>query len=181
MIYDKLDFYFDIEQLSKECNFLLENIGLHENHNQISLTHTNFINENKWYQGCGSLTYQFNGSDVTEKQIKLTEKDFSKFNNDIKDFYIKAVYDEICSKYKIGRVRLMSLQHKKVMSMHNDTSMRIHIPIVTNENCMMVVDGTVFHMPADGSAFLVDTTKPHTAFNANHKFTRLHLLFDLHD
>jgi hypothetical protein len=179
MIYEKLDFYFNTEQLEKECSFLIENVGLHENHNQISLTHTQSIKEDKWYQGCGSLTYNFNNGSLTEKEVKLSEEDFTEFNNEIKDFYVKSVYDEICSKYDIGRVRLMALPHKRVMSMHNDATKRIHVPVVTNENCMMVVDGNVFHMPADGSAFLVDTTKPHTAFNANHKFLRLHLLFDL--
>lgn len=179
MTFEKLDFYFSIAQLEKECKFLLDNVGLHTSHNQISLTHTATIQENKWYQGCGSLTYNFDGSDVSTKEIKLSENDFTEFNDDIKDFYVKSVYDEITNKYKIGRVRLMALPHKRVMSMHNDATKRIHIPIVTNENCMMVVNGEVFHMPADGSAYLVDTTKPHTAFNANHRFMRLHLLFDL--
>ena len=74
----------------------------------------------------------------------------------------------------------MAMQHKKVMSIHTDTSKRIHIPLVTNENCLMMIERQIYHMPADGHAYLADTTKPHTAFNADHKLLRLHLLFDLY-
>ena len=182
MLVKNLPYYFNIEQLQKECDFLLDNVGLHKSHNQISLKHTEMQLGDKWYQGCGSLKYKFDenfSGKLVTNDIQLQQKDFCIFNNEIKDFYLKSVYDTISADYNIGRVRLMALHHKKVMSMHTDASRRIHVPVVTNENCMMVIDNNVFHLPADGSAYLTNTTKKHTAFNANHNFLRLHLLFDI--
>lgn len=186
MYITSLDYVFDIEKLITECNNLVNSVGLHKHHNQISLKHT-AINYNKdlWYEGCGSLKYSFgedfidtNGK-LVEQEHKLSQSDFTIVNASLDNTYLKEVIDIVSKDYIIGRVRLMALPHKKCMSIHTDTTQRIHIPIVTNENCLMIINNIVHHMPANGGAYLTDTRKPHTAINANHSFMRLHILFDL--
>ena len=39
----------------------------------------------------------------------------------------------------------------------------MHIPLVTNENRFMIVDDQLHRLPADGSIYIIDTTKNHTA------------------
>lgn len=179
-----LDKYiFDIPLLVNEVTDIIHRIGLHEHHKQISLKHTkdNRYGDN-WYQGTGSLKYSFAGeSNPTERvESTLKQSDFTELSEEIKNLYLREVYDKISADFNIGRYRIMAMQHKKVMSIHTDTSKRIHIPIITNENCLMMIARQIYHMPADGHAYLVDTTKPHTAFNADHKLLRIHLLFDLY-
>ena len=74
------------------------------------------------------------------------------------------------------RVRLMKLMPKTCYSWHHDQSKRIHIPLVTNEKCLMVVEDKAFHIPADGNYYLIDTTKKHTAINGDFKLERIHLI-----
>jgi hypothetical protein len=148
----KLQYKFDNVELLSAVTDIIETVGLHKHHNQISLKHTENEDGNLWYQGCGSLKYKFGENFI----------------------------DTIAKDYTFGRFRIMAMVHKKCMSMHTDTSKRIHIPVYTNENCLMIIDNRVYHMPADGNAYITDTTKPHTALNANHSFMRLHLLFDLY-
>ena len=181
-----LDYNFDIEQLTSECKNLIDTVDLHKHHNQISLKHTaDDLLDDLWYQGCGSLKYKFgedfidDDGNLKENTVKLEQKDFTRLNTALAGTYLEQVHNDIAKDYTFGRLRLMAMPHKKCMSMHTDTSKRIHIPIVTNENCLMIIDNQVHHMPANGKAYLTDTTKPHTALNANHSFMRLHLLFDL--
>ena len=52
---------------------------------------------------------------------------------------------------------------------------RLHIPIITNPGCIMVIDETAKHMPADGSAWVTNNVKYHNAFNGGEE-GRVHLV-----
>lgn len=184
----ELDYQFDADILYLECFNIIDSVGFHKFHNQISLKHTGNPNHgNYWYQGCGSLKYKFgenfidDAGNLIEQEVKLHQKDFTVLNSELKNTYIEKVHNIIAKKYKFGRMRIMAMPHKKCMSIHTDTAKRIHIPIETNENCLMIIDNKVHHMPANGKAYLTDTTKPHTALNANNDFLRIHLLVDLYE
>lgn len=88
------------------------------------------------------------------------------------------------------RVRIMRLNNKgNEMRFHQDCaekeSWRVHIPIVTNENCFFewrLDNGQIerIHMPADGRAFLVRVDKVHRAVNLNKEmFQRVHMIMGL--
>ena len=68
---------------------------------------------------------------------------------------------------KIHRTRLMRLRPHTCYSYHKDASQRIHIPIVTSVNCFIIVDDILNRYPADGSSYLINTRKMHTAVNAS--------------
>jgi len=83
----------------------------------------------------------------------------------------------VINEFQLIRTRALTLQPKTCYSYHVDGTQRIHIPITSNENCFMVIDDKVYRMPADGSIYMVDTTKMHTAINANRNwFNRMHLV-----
>jgi hypothetical protein len=85
--------------------------------------------------------------------------------------------NSIMSDMKMYRTRILKLHSFDCYSYHYDLSKRIHIPITTNKKCMFIIDDIVYRFPADGSVYLVDTTKFHTAINANREdFIRIHIV-----
>lgn len=169
---DKLQYKFDLDVLKNECDNLIKNHGLDEQRNQLSLKHPSEAMGNLWHTGLGSFR--------TEKELaNLSQRDFNTLNKDLDNSYIREVYDVIATDYNIGRFRIMALPGQKCMTLHRDMTKRIHIPILTNEDCLMIIEDRVYHMPADGSAYLTDTFKRHTALNASWDFLRVHLVFDL--
>ena len=61
-----------------------------------------------------------------------------------------------------------------------DTEKRLHIPIITNPGAHLVIEDTANHLPADGTVYIADTTKYHTAFNSGLD-DRIHLVACLLD
>ncbi len=64
---------------------------------------------------------------------------------------------------------------RSTLSWHRDPEPRLHIPIVTNPGCLMVIDKTAHHMPADGSVWVTNNLKYHNAFNGGEE-NRVHLV-----
>ena len=94
---------------------------------------------------------------------------------EFKDTYVEEVYNLITSKFKLGRVRFLMKPPRSCLSWHRDPEMRLHIPIITNEGCRMVIENTSFHMPSNGNGYITDNTKYHNFFNGS-EFDRVHLV-----
>ena len=94
---------------------------------------------------------------------------------EFKDTYVEEVYNLISSKYKLGRVRFLMKPPRSCLSWHRDPEMRLHIPIITNEGCRMVIEDTSFHMPSNGNGYITDNTKYHNFFNGS-EVDRVHLV-----
>jgi len=73
------------------------------------------------------------------------------------------------------RTRVMRMESKTCYSYHRDDCKRIHIPLITNEDCFFIVEDEVIRLPADGNHYLIDTTKKHTFVNASFE-ERVHLV-----
>lgn len=99
----------------------------------------------------------------------LNEKDFNVFAYDLP--YTNSVLSDL----KMYRSRLMNMRPKYCYTYHRDPTQRIHIPLLTNENCFFVIDDQVLRIPADGNHYLIDTRKMHTFVNASFK-ERLHIV-----
>ena len=76
----------------------------------------------------------------------------------------------------LTRTRLMTLNPKECYSVHQDSTLRLHLAVVTDPSCKLVVDDRAFHIPADGYPRAVDTTKLHTAFNGTFDVERIHIV-----
>ena len=114
------------------------------------------------------------GVDVS-RDINIDESEYSEFIPDYENTYFKEVFDVISSRYKLGRVRVLLKEPRSTLSWHRDPEPRLHIPIITNPGCLMVIDNVAKHMPADGSVWITNNTKYHNAFNGGEE-NRVHLV-----
>ena len=114
------------------------------------------------------------GAEVS-RDIKIDESEYSEFIPDYENTYFKEVFDVISSKYKLGRVRILLKEPRSTLSWHRDPEPRLHIPIITNPGCLMVIENVAKHMPADGSVWVTNNTKYHNAFNGGEE-NRVHLV-----
>ena len=73
------------------------------------------------------------------------------------------------------RSRVMRMPPKYCYSYHRDPTPRMHIPLITNENCFFVIEDEVVRLPADGNHYFIDTRKKHTFVNASFE-ERIHIV-----
>ena len=111
---------------------------------------------------------------------RINERAYTEFVKDLKDTYFKEVYDILSKKFKLGRVRILLKEPRSTLSWHRDPEPRLHIPIITNPGCIMVIENTAKHLPADGSAYITNNVKYHNAFNGGEE-NRVHLVACLTD
>ena len=114
------------------------------------------------------------GKEVS-RDVNIDEAEYSEFIPDYENTYFKEVFDAISSKYKLGRVRILLKEPRSTLSWHRDPEPRLHIPIITNPGCLMVIGNVAKHMPADGSVWITNNTKYHNAFNGGEE-NRVHLV-----
>ena len=105
---------------------------------------------------------------------KIGEEDF-------KDWIVGTeVLQSIAKSFNIrdvGRVRMLMMKPRSTYSLHYDLDLwRVHIPLVTNPDAFMFVDGKMWHMPL-GNAYLVKVEHHHLAVNAGNE-NRIHIVFD---
>ena len=116
----------------------------------------------------------------TTRAKKIDERAYTEFVKDLEDTYFKEVYDKLSKKFKLGRVRILLKEPRSTLSWHRDPEPRLHIPIITNPGCMMVIENIAKHLPADGSAYITNNIKYHNAFNGGEE-NRVHLVACLTD
>ena len=69
----------------------------------------------------------------------------------------------------------MLKEPRSTLSWHRDPEPRLHIPIITNQGCRMVIEDVSRHMPADGSVTITNNIKYHNFFNGGEQ-SRIHLV-----
>jgi len=111
---------------------------------------------------------------------KVDESAYTEFVKDLEETYFKEVYDILSKKFKLGRVRILLKEPRSTLSWHRDPEPRLHIPIITNPGCIMVIENVAKHLPADGSAYITNNLKYHNAFNGGEE-NRVHLVACLTD
>ena len=111
----------------------------------------------------------------TIRAKKINERAYTEFVNDLEDTYFKEVYDALSKKFKLGRVRILLKEPRSTLSWHRDPEPRLHIPIITNPGCIMVIENVAKHLPADGSVYITNNVKYHNAFNGGEE-NRVHLV-----
>lgn len=85
--------------------------------------------------------------------------------------YLAEVVDQIRAiGLEPARVRLSLLKAGGQSTKHRDApegrySIRLHIPIFTNPEAVFTCDDESAHMPADGSAYLLNVSREHQVFN----------------
>jgi len=121
---------------------------------------------------------KFGKETVRAKQIDETA--YTEFVKDLEDTYFKEVYDVLSKRFKLGRVRILLKEPRSTLSWHRDPEPRLHIPIITNPGCIMVIENVAKHLPANGSAYITNNVKYHNFFNGGEE-NRVHLVACLTD
>ena len=117
--------------------------------------------------------------DESGKEVKrdksIDESKYTEIVPEFKNTYFEEVYNALKKKFKLGRVRILLKEPRSTLSWHRDPEPRLHIPIITNPGCKMVIEDIAKHMPADGSVTITNNTKYHNFFNGGEK-DRIHLV-----
>ena len=114
------------------------------------------------------------GKEVS-RDTPIDESKYTKIVTDFQNTYFEEVYKTLTKKFKLGRVRLLLKEPTSTLSWHKDPEPRLHIPIVTNLGCSMVIENVAKHLPADGKVTITNNTKYHNFFNGGEQ-ARIHLV-----
>ena len=180
--FQKQNISFDISELRNACDQVLKIKGFDTS---LGIPHFAGISLNQIPGKPESITGNnirgvfWTKPDSSGKEVirdsKIDESKYTKFLDEYKNTYFKEVYDKLSKKYKLGRVRLLLKEPRSTLSWHRDPEPRLHIPIITNPGCLMVIDNVAKHMPSDGSVWITNNTKYHNAFNGGEE-NRIHLV-----
>ena len=179
--YQVPDLKFDISRLRKD----LESILKKRNFNTLGISHFGAIplnqipNDENSIKGHNVRGKYWTIADETGKEVSrdtdIDESKYTKLVSDFENTYFKEVYETLSTKFKLGRVRLLIKEPRSTLSWHKDPEPRLHIPIITNLGCSMVIENVAKHLPADGSVTITNNTKYHNFFNGGEQ-ARVHLV-----
>jgi len=181
------DFYevpnlnFDISRLRSDLDKILKN----KKFNSPGVTHFGAIpinqipNDENSIKGNNIRGKYWTIADDTGKEVSRdVDIDESKYTQLVPEFektYFKEVFEILSKKYKLGRVRLLLKEPRSTLSWHKDPECRLHVPIITNKGCSMVIENVAKHLPADGKVWITNNTKYHNFFNGGEQ-ARIHLV-----
>ncbi|OUX53071.1 MAG: peptide-aspartate beta-dioxygenase [Pelagibacteraceae bacterium TMED287] len=114
------------------------------------------------------------GKEVS-RDIAIDESKYTQIVPEFKNTYFQEVYETLRKKFKLGRVRILLKEPRSTLSWHRDPEPRLHIPIITNPGCSMVIENIAKHLPADGTVTITNNTKYHNFFNGGEQ-ARIHLV-----
>ena len=114
------------------------------------------------------------GKEVT-RDVPIDETKYTQLVPEFENTYFNEVYKTLSKKFKLGRVRLLLKEPRSTLSWHKDPEPRLHIPIITNLGCSMVIENVAKHLPADGHVTITNNTKYHNFFNGGEQ-SRVHLV-----
>ena len=110
-----------------------------------------------------------------QRDVQVDESKYTQLVSDFNNTYFEEVYNTLKKKFKLGRVRILLKEPRSTLSWHRDPESRLHVPIITNLGCRMVIDNVAQHMPADGTVTITNNTKYHNFFNGGEE-ARIHLV-----
>ncbi len=173
----KLQLKFDIDKL-RQCYYdmqdQLEDIG--SGFHVMALTRRPGVEWPTPEDNCGRCWTRGDDS-YTEvpRDIMVDESAYSEFNPLFADTYLAEVYEQLISRFPIGRMRVLGKDPYNCNSWHRDPEPRLHIPIITNPGSLFIVNHHCTHLPADGSVYFTDTRGYHTALNGGED-SRVHIV-----
>ena len=181
------DFYkvqnlkFDILKLKEDLDKILKN----KNFNSPGVTHFGAIpinqipNDESSIKGNNIRGRYWTIADDTGKEVSRDiDIDESKYTQLVPEFektYFKEVFETLKERFKLGRVRLLLKEPRSTLSWHKDPECRLHVPIITNKGCSMVIENVAKHLPANGKVWITNNTKYHNFFNGGEQ-ARIHLV-----
>ena len=180
--YQVPDLKFDIKKLREDLDTVLKNKGFASpkgvsNFGAIPLNQV--PNDKNSTEGSNIRGVYWTIADESGKEVKrdvpIDESKYTELIPEFKNTYFNEVYKTLKDKFKLGRVRLLLKEPRSTLSWHKDPEPRLHIPIITNLGCSMVIENIAKHLPADGHVTITNNTKYHNFFNGGEQ-SRVHLV-----
>jgi len=115
-----------------------------------------------------------------DRYIQLNETDEGRlFNGPYRtkpEFVGTPLGDVLEALGNVGEARLLKLKPEESYMAHSDPDDRLHMSIITNEYCRIIdlEANQMYHLPVDGSVWLMDTGPIHVASNFG-AHERIHL------
>jgi hypothetical protein len=139
------------------------------------------------YESTKSFNYDWDAFDPDTMKVPpikpidqwLKQEDFFITPDVFKNTPIEKLNNYLVQTYNVCRGRIMNMSNRSALSWHYDDSPRLHIPIKINKGSFMVLEDNVCKFEV-GKAYLIDTTKMHTAVNADFEY-RIHLVYCVKD
>ncbi len=179
--YEVPDLKFDITRLKNDLNKVLSK----KSFKTLGISHFGAImlnqipGDDKSTEGHNIRGIYWTKPDETGKEVKrdlaVDESKYTEIVSDFKNTYFEEVYNILSKKFKLGRVRILQKEPRSTLSWHKDPEPRLHIPIITNQGCSMVIENVAKHLPADGKAWITNNTKYHNFFNGGEQ-NRIHIV-----
>ena len=110
-----------------------------------------------------------------KRDKEIDESKYTELVAEFKGTYFEEVFNILRKNFKLGRVRILLKEPRSTLSWHRDPEPRLHIPIITNKGCRMVIEDVSKHLPADGTVTITNNTKYHNFFNGGEQ-NRIHLV-----
>ena len=180
--YQVPDLKFDIKKLREDLDTVLKNKGFASpkgvsNFGAIPLNQV--PNDKNSTEGSNIRGVYWTIADESGKEVKrdvpIDESKYTELIPEFKNTYFNEVYKTLKDKFKLGRVRLLLKEPRSTLSWHKDPEPRLHIPIITNLGCSMVIEKKAKHIPEDGHVKITNNTKYHNCFNGGEQ-SRVHLV-----
>lgn len=154
---------------------LLENIEYEPILNEYYKLEPNIVWQDSMHKGKQSGLQYLLGKDpwlsAVGKFQGISELEYNILN----PFYKNSIFERIINTYQLTRTRLMWLGANACYSFHKDTTPRIHIPLITNDQCFLIFKNFNIINMSLGGVYWIDTRNEHTAINGSDKW-RLHLV-----
>ena len=179
--YQVPDLNFDITRLKNDLDKILKNkkfkspgvthfgaISINQIPNDINSINGNNIRGRYW------TIADETGKEVA-RDVDIDETKYTQLVPEFEKTYFKEVFETLSKRFKLGRVRLLLKEPRSTLSWHKDPECRLHIPIITNKGCSMVIENVAKHLPADGNVWITNNTKYHNFFNGGEQ-ARIHLV-----
>jgi len=94
--------------------------------------------------------------------------------------YTNEVVTNLKTQYRFNTVTYRCIMPDTCYRWHTDFSqVCLHIPIITNLGCRFVYEDKSFHMPADGTVYIVNNEKYHSFMNGGNE-PRVHITIENH-
>jgi hypothetical protein len=176
MFVKKLSLTADLEKMKQDLDFVLtkSDWGIE---NQIGLTYRKSA-ENIWKDCIGSLWDR----SINVELVK--EDEFTEINPEM-PFYTLKKLNELADieGFKLGRIRYMRLMPKTGLTVHNDSSVRYHYVLDTNEHSYIYhtskntgpIKTIGYHLLADSYFYKINTLLEHYVYNGGNT-PRIHIV-----
>lgn len=149
----------NFEKIVEEVYDIIKLVGFQKNQIICQSLESSLDN---WHCGIGSI----------EELEETEEKKYYHINSQLRN----SAIEELIKKHNGFRTRIMLMPSRQCYSIHSDPTPRLHIPIVTNDQCWMIWPhhNTCKQLEA-GLVHWTDTRKKHTFVNGGTE-NRIHIV-----